>query len=191
MDKSCHLIDSTSISLDESSTLDAPDDHLLELDSTSLTFQLQDTSSVEMEFVPEFEEHLDKANLSQTNVFLEPHDYELFLLSQVIDTPSDSLSHQESHICEKLSQDDNFFTHATTNIGWTFALPHFMAQHKYEDLKPTDNPSTVPTVAKPDNGHALNSVCAQTYWQVRLIQTSPSTSWFPQTFWGALIERIS
>ena len=65
---------------------------MLELDSTSLA---QDTSSVEINFVPEFEEHLDNANLSQTNVFLEPHDYELFLLSQEIDISSDNLSHQE------------------------------------------------------------------------------------------------
>ena len=39
-------------------------------DSTSLVFPLQDTYSVEIEFVPEFEEHLNNANLSQTDVFL-------------------------------------------------------------------------------------------------------------------------
>ena len=40
VDKTCHLCDCTctSGSLDELSTLDAPDDHLLELDSTSLVF---------------------------------------------------------------------------------------------------------------------------------------------------------
>ena len=42
VDKSCHLIDSASTtdSLDESSTLSAPDDHLLQLASTSLSSQL-------------------------------------------------------------------------------------------------------------------------------------------------------
>ena len=45
--KSCHLSDSTSTteSLDESSTLSAPDDHLYPLDSTNPSFQLQDSSS--------------------------------------------------------------------------------------------------------------------------------------------------
>ena len=51
VDASCHLSESTSTidSLDELSKLDAPDDHLFELDSTSIRFQLQDTSSVEIE----------------------------------------------------------------------------------------------------------------------------------------------
>ena len=101
--------------------------------------QLQDTSSVEIEFVPEFEEYLDNANLSQTDVFLELDDYELFLLNPEIDTISDNLSHQDSNICEQLCQDDPFFTHAT-NLDSAFSLPHFMAQHNYENLKPTDNP---------------------------------------------------
>ena len=80
VDKSCHLSDSTSTtdSLDESSTLNAPDDHLLQF---SFSSQLQDTSSVEIEFVSESEGHLDHANLSQTDLFLEHYDYELFLLN--------------------------------------------------------------------------------------------------------------
>ena len=161
VDKSRHLSDPTSTtdSLDESSTLGVPEDLLLELDSTSLVFQLQDASSVENEFAPELEEHLDNANLSQTGLLLEPHDYELFLLSQEIDASSDNLSHQVSHICEKLCQDDPFFTHATS-LGTTFALTHFMAQHNYEELNPTDKPSTFPTSIKADNGHTLNPVCA-------------------------------
>ena len=55
VDTSCHLSDSmnTTDSLDESSMLHAPDGYLLQLDSTSLSFQLQDTSSVEKEFIPE------------------------------------------------------------------------------------------------------------------------------------------
>ena len=124
VDKSCHLSDSisTTDSLDESSTLSAPDDHLLQLDSTSPSFQLQDTSSVEVEFVSESEGHLKHANLSQTDIFLEHHDYELFLLNQEIDAPSDNLSHQESHSCEKLCQDDPFFTHVT-NFSLTLHYP--------------------------------------------------------------------
>ena len=35
-----------------------------------------------------------------------------------------------------------------------------MAQHNYEDLNPTDNPSTVPTFAKADNAHMLKLICA-------------------------------
>ena len=58
-----------------------------------------------------------------------------------------------------LCQDDLLFTHAT-NIGLTFALPHFMAQHNCEDLKPTDTPSTVLTFTKASNGHILNQICA-------------------------------
>ena len=46
-----------------------------------------------------------------------------------------------------------------TNLGLTFALPQFKAQHNYEDLKPTDNPFTVPTSTKADNGHMLNPLC--------------------------------
>ena len=57
-------------SLDESSTLSAQDDHLWQLDSTSLTSQLQDTSSIEIEFVPELEGQLDHGNPSQTDFFL-------------------------------------------------------------------------------------------------------------------------
>ena len=54
----------------KSSKLGAPNEHLLELDSTSFAFQLQDTSCFEFKFVPEFEEHLDNANISQTGSFL-------------------------------------------------------------------------------------------------------------------------
>ena len=35
-----------------------------------------------------------------------------------------------------------------------------MAQHNCEDLKPTDNPSTVTTFTKADNDHGLNPACA-------------------------------
>ena len=46
---------STTDSEDESSTLSAPDNHLLQVDSTCPSFQLQVTSSVEIEFLPESE----------------------------------------------------------------------------------------------------------------------------------------
>ena len=42
---------------------------LLQLDSTSVSSQ--DTSSIEIEFVPESEGQLDNANLSPTDIFLE------------------------------------------------------------------------------------------------------------------------
>ena len=77
--------------MDESSRLSAPDDHLPQMDSTSPSFQLHDTSSVEIKFVPEFEGQLDHGNPSQTYVFLEHHEYELFLLNQEIDAPSEPL----------------------------------------------------------------------------------------------------
>ena len=98
VDKSCHLSDSTSTtdSLDGSSTLSAPDDHLLQLDSTSPSFQLQDTSSVELNLLL----ILKTCHCFTNRCFLEHHDYELFLLNQEIDKPSDNLSHQESYNCE-------------------------------------------------------------------------------------------
>ena len=106
VDKSCHLSDSASTtdSLDESSSLNAPYDHLLQLDSTTPHVNYKTHLALKLNFVPEFEGQLE--NLSQTDVSLEHYDYELFLLNQEIDTPSDNLSHQESHNCEKLCQDD-------------------------------------------------------------------------------------
>ena len=35
-----------------------------------------------------------------------------------------------------------------------------MAQRNYEDLNPTDIPSTVPALTKADNGHAVNTGCS-------------------------------
>ena len=69
----------------------------------SLSSELQDTSSVEsveVEFVPDFEDPFDKNNFSPRDVFSEQHDYDLLLLNQEIDPPSDNLSHQDSHVCE-------------------------------------------------------------------------------------------
>ena len=106
VDNSCHLSDftSTTNSLNETCSLDTSGDHLLHLDSPSLSSGLKDTSSVasvEVEFVPDFEEPLDNNNFSPTDVFTEQHDYDLFLLNQEIATPSDNLNHQDSHACEK------------------------------------------------------------------------------------------
>ena len=79
MDKSSHLSNSSSTTdnLDPSSTLSAQDDHLLQVDSTSLSSQ--DTSGLEIEFVPGSEGQLVNGNITPTDAFLEYHDYELFL----------------------------------------------------------------------------------------------------------------
>ena len=147
VDKS-HLSESTSTTtnLNETCSLDTSCDHLLQLDSPSLSSELQDTSSVESvetEFVPDFEEPLESNNFSPTDVFSVQHDYDLFLLNQEIDTPSDNLDYQDTHVCEKQGQDD-FLIHAT-NLSHNFALPQFMAEHNCENLKPTDTPSTFST----------------------------------------------
>ena len=91
--------------------------------------------------LPEFEVQLDYANLSPTDVFLEHHDYDMFLLNQEIDTPSDNLNFQNTHVCEN---EHVILIHAT-NLRHTFALSQFMAQHNYEVMNPTDTPSAVPT----------------------------------------------
>ena len=101
---------------------------------------------------------MDSANLSPTDVFLENHDCELFLLQKEIDAPSDNLNNQDSHACEKLSQDNTFLIHAS-NLSHTFALPQSMAQHFCEDLKPTDTPRTVPIFIQASSDHTLNPIC--------------------------------
>ena len=72
VDKS-HLSDSTSTSttLNETCSLDTSCDHLLHLDSPSLSSELQDTSSVEsveIQFVSDFEETLESNKFSPTDV---------------------------------------------------------------------------------------------------------------------------
>ena len=84
---------------------------LLQLDSTSVSSQ--DTFSIEIEFLPEFEGQLDHVNLSPTDVFLQHHDNELFLLQKKIDAPYGNLNHQDNHACE--NQDD-ILIH-TTNLS--------------------------------------------------------------------------
>ena len=83
--------------------------------------------ALKFEFVSESEGELDNANLSPTDILLEHHDYELFLLQKEIDAPYDNLSHQETHVCEKQGQDE-FLIHAN-DLSHNFALPQFMAQH--------------------------------------------------------------
>ena len=73
VDKS-NLNDSTSTTtiLNETCSLDTSCDHLLHLDSPSLSSELQDTSSVqsvEIEFIPDFEERLERNKFSPTDVF--------------------------------------------------------------------------------------------------------------------------
>ena len=79
-------------------------------------------------------------------------DYDLFLLNQEIDNPSDNLNFQNTHVCDN---EDVTLIHAT-KLSHTFALPQFMAQHNYEGLNPTDDPSTVPTAIQASNHHHFN-----------------------------------
>ena len=79
-----HLSDSTSTTtnLNKTCSLDISCDHLLHLDSPSLSSELQDISSVEIEFVPDFKEPLESNKSLPTNVFSVQHDYKLFLLTE-------------------------------------------------------------------------------------------------------------
>ena len=123
-------------SAESESILDSED--LFQVKSISVSSQA--TCSIETEFPPELEGQLDDTNLSATNVFSGHHDYELLLLHKEIDAPHDNLNHRGF---EEQDQ-DVILTHATI-LSHTFALPHFMDQHNYEDQDPTDTPITVPT----------------------------------------------
>ena len=156
-----HLKDpiSTTTNLDEACPLDTSCDHLLHLDSPSLSPELQDNSgadSIEIEFLPESEGQLDHTNFTSTDVFSEHHDYELFLLQNEIDAPNDNPNHYDIHTCE--NQDD-ILIHAT-NLSNTFALPQFMAQHNCEDHDPIDDPIAVPTASQALCDHTLRPKCA-------------------------------
>ena len=88
-----------SVSNSTITNLDTSYDHLLDLDPPSHLSDPQDISSIEnfeIEFLHEFEVQLDYENLSLTDVFLGHHDYDLFLLNQEIDTPSDNLNIQNN-----------------------------------------------------------------------------------------------
>ena len=102
--------------------MDASCDQLLHLDPPSHSSDPQDISSaenVEIEFFPEYEVQLDYANLSPTDVFTLFHEYDLFLINEEIDTPSDNLNIQSTHVCENA---DVIIIHATI-LSHTFALP--------------------------------------------------------------------
>ena len=111
-----HLKDSisTTTNLDEACPLDTSCDHLMYLDSPSLSSELQDSSSVdsvEIEFLSESEGQLDHTKHSPTDLFSEHHDYELFLLQKEFDAPNDNPNHYDIHTCE--NQDD-ILIHATS-----------------------------------------------------------------------------
>ena len=140
-------------------TLDTSYDHLLHLDSPSLSSELQDNSTVdrvEIEFHPESERKLDHTNLSPTEGFSGDHDYELFLLQKEIDAPNGNLNHQDTHNCRNQA---DILIHATI-LCHTFALPQLMAEHNCEDLDPADDPSTVPTAIEATSDKPFNPRCA-------------------------------
>ena len=99
---------------------------------------------------------MDHTDLSPTDVFSGHHDYELFLLQKEIDAPNGNLNHQDTHNCE--NQDD--ILSDATILSCTSALPQLMAEHNFEDLEPTDAPSTVPTALRASNDHPVNPRCA-------------------------------
>ena len=147
------------IAFDEACTLDTSCDYLLHLDSPSLSPELQYNSSVdsvEIEFLPESEGHLDHTKNSPTDLFSTHHDYELFLLQKELDAPNNNLNHHNFHTCE--NQDD-ILIHAT-NLSNIFALPQFMAQHTCDDQEPTDDPIAVPTASQASCDHTLKPKCA-------------------------------
>ena len=147
------------IAFDEACTLDTSCDYLLHLDSPSLSPELQYNSSVdsvEIEFLPESEGHLDHTKNSPTDLFSTHHDYELFLLQKELDAPNNNLNHHNFHTCE--NQDD-ILIHAT-NLSNIFALPQFMVQHTCDDQEPTDDPIAVPTASQASCDHTLKPKCA-------------------------------
>ena len=101
---------------------------------------------------------MESNKFSPTDVFSVQYDYDLFLLKQEIDTPSDNLNHQDTHVCGKQDQDD-FLIHAT-DLSHNFALPQFMAQHNCEDVKPIDTPSTLLTFTPASSDHTSSQICA-------------------------------
>ena len=162
VDKS-HLSDSTSTTanLNETCSLDTSCDHLLHLDSPSIPPELQDTSSarsVEIEFVPDFEKPLEGKKFSPTDVFSVQHDFDLFLCNQEIDSQSDNLNHQDTHVCKNQGQDD-FLFHAT-KLSHNLTLPQFMAQHHFEVLRPIDTPSIFSILTHASSDHTSNPICA-------------------------------
>ena len=81
----------------------------------------------------------------------------MFLLNLEIDTLSDNLNHQDTHVCEN---EDDILIHAT-NLSHTIALPQFMARLIYKDLEPTDTPSAVPTTLQVSSDSLMETQCNQ------------------------------
>ena len=101
------------INLNATCPLDTSCDHLLHLDSPSLSSELQDNSSVdsvEINLLRESEVQLGHVNLSPADVFHGNHDYEQFLIQKELDAPNDNLNHQDSRI---LSKDQKSFWSCT------------------------------------------------------------------------------
>ena len=114
----------TITNLDVTCTLDTSCDQLLHLDPPSHSSHSQDILSVEnveIEFINESEDPLVINKPSSTDVFSSYHEYDLFLLNLEIDTPSDNLNFQSTHVCEN---EDVIIIHAT-NLRHTFVLPQF------------------------------------------------------------------
>ena len=82
---------------------------------------------LKLNLFPFFDEPLENIKFSSTDILSVQHEYDLFLLNQEIDTPSDNLNHQDTYVCEKHGQDD-FLIHAT-ELCHNFALPQYMAQY--------------------------------------------------------------
>ena len=178
---------STTTSMYKTCLLNTSCDHQLHLDHTTTSPGLQDHSivvSAEPEPILESEDLLQldsisvssqatcsietETNLSPTDVFSGHHDYEMFLLQKEIDASHDNLNHHVPHDCEEQDQ-DTILTHATI-LSHTFALPQFMDQHNYEDQKPTDTPSTIPTAYQVSCDHTLHPECTHNLMAIQCNQ---------------------
>ena len=73
-------------------------------------------------FAPDFEDTGETNKFLATDVLSVQQVYDLFLLNQEIDTPSDNLNHQDIHVCEQQGKDD--FLINTTNLSHSFAQPN-------------------------------------------------------------------
>ena len=150
---------SSTTNLDQTCILDTLCDHLPYLDSPSLSSESYNISrivSVEIKLLPESEGQLDHASLSRRDVFSAHHEYQLFLLRNELEVPNDNLNHHDDHNWE--NQDDSLIQ--ATNLSNTFALPQFMAQHKFENQGPTDGPSAVPSTSQASCHDTIKPRCA-------------------------------
>ena len=157
---SSELTDNSTVgSTEPESILDSEDP--FQLDSISVSSQA--TCSIEIEFIPEFEEQLDHTNLSPTDVFSGHHDYELFLFKKEIDAAHDKLN-----ACEEQDQ-DVILTHATI-LSHTLALPQFMDQHNCEAQEPIDTPRTIPTAFQVSCDLTLHPECTHNLMAIQCNQ---------------------